>query len=157
MNVARLLAVAALCGFLSTAAHAQGLPATFDPGRDAAADVASAVAMAKAQGKRVLVDVGGQWCSWCHILDRFIAGHADVRALVDANYVWLKVNWSPENKNEKLLSRWPAIRGYPHLFVLDAEGKLLHSQETDVLESGKDYDRAKFIAFLRAWAPPRGA
>ena len=157
MNVARLFAVAALCGFLSAAAHAQGLPAKFEPGRDAAADVATAVAMAKAQGKRVLVDVGGQWCSWCHILDRFIAGHADVRALLDANYVWLKVNWSPENKNEKLLSRWPAIRGYPHLFVLDAEGKLLHSQETDVLESGKDYDRAKFIAFLRAWAPPRGA
>ena len=157
MNVARLFAVAALCGFLSAAAQAQGLPAKFEPGRDAAADVATAVAMAKAQGKRVLVDVGGQWCSWCHILDRFIAGHADVRALLDANYVWLKVNWSPENKNEKLLSRWPAIRGYPHLFVLDAEGKLLHSQETDVLESGKDYDRAKFIAFLRAWAPPRGA
>lgn len=157
MTTMRMLAATLLCGFLSLAAGAQPLPEKFDPARDAAKDVATAVALAKAQGKRVLVDVGGQWCSWCHILDRFIAGHADVRALVDANYVWLKVNWSPENKNEKLLSRWPAIRGYPHLFVLDAEGKLLHSQETDVLESGKDYDRAKFIAFLRAWAPPRGA
>jgi thiol:disulfide interchange protein len=157
MNVARLVAVAALCGFLSGAAHAQGLPEKFDPRRDATADVATAVAMAKAQGKRVLVDVGGQWCSWCHILDRFVAANADVRTLVDANYVWLKVNWSKENKNEALLARWPAIRGYPHLFVLDADGRLLHSQETDVLESGKDYDRAKFVAFLRKWAPPRGA
>ncbi len=157
MTTIRLLPAFLLAAFVSLAAGAQVLPEKFDPARDAAADVATAVAMAKAQGKRVLVDVGGQWCSWCHILDRFVAGNADVRALVDANYVWLKVNWSPENRNEALLSRWPAIRGYPHLFVLGADGRLLHSQETDVLESGKDYDRAKFVAFLRAWAPPRGA
>ena len=62
-----------------------------------------------------------------------------------------------ENKNEALLSKWPAIRGYPHLFVLDGDGRLLHSQETDVLEAGKDYDRAGFSEFLRKWAPPRGA
>ena len=151
-----LLALLALAA-LPLPLRSQTLPDRFDPKRDPAKDLLAALARAKAEGKRVIVDVGGEWCSWCHILDRFIAGHADVRALVDANYVWLKVNWSPENKNEALLSRWPAIRGYPHLFVLDADGRLVHSQETDVLESGKDYDRAKFIAFLRAWAPPRGA
>ncbi|MFO1317798.1 MAG: thioredoxin family protein [Burkholderiales bacterium] len=158
MRTTRVLMMAAcLCGFLSLVAQGQGLPERFDPARDAAADVAAAVAQAKAQGKRVLVDVGGEWCAWCHILDRFVAGNADVRALVDANFVWLKVNWSKENRNEALLSRWPKIRGYPHLFVLDTDGRLLHSQETDLLESGRDYDRAKFVAFLRAWAPPRGA
>ena len=68
---------------------------------------------------------------------------------------WLKVNWSPENKNEALLARWPRIQGYPHLFVLDGDGKLLHSQETGSLESGRDYDKARFLAFLRAWIPPR--
>lgn len=157
MNVLKFVVAAAACGFLAAGASAQGLPAKFDPARDAAGDVATAVAMAKAQGKRVLVDVGGEWCPWCHILDRFVAANADVRALTNANYVWVKVNWSRENKNEALLSRWPAITGYPHLFVLDADGKLLHSQDTGVLESGKDYDKAKFIAFLRAWAPARGA
>jgi thiol:disulfide interchange protein len=157
MNVLKFVVAAAACGFLAAGALAQGLPAKFDPARDAAGDVATAVAMAKAQGKRVLVDVGGEWCSWCHILDRFVAANADVQALTNANYVWVKVNWSRENKNEALLARWPAIKGYPHLFVLDADGKLLHSQDTGVLESGKDYDKAKFIAFLRAWAPARGA
>ena len=132
---------------------AQSLPVKFDPTRDAAADVAAATALAKAQGKRVLVDVGGEWCSWCHILDRFIAANADVQSARDANYVWVKVNWSKENKNEALLSRWPKIQGYPHLFVLDGDGKLLHSQDTGPLEAGKDYDRAKIIAFLKAWAP----
>ena len=144
-------AVAALllappCGF------AQGLPEKFDPSRDAAQDVATAVAAAKAQGKRVLVDVGGEWCSWCHILDRFVAANPDVQALRDAGYVWVKVNWSKANKNEALLARWPAINGYPHLFVLDANGQLIHSQDTDVLEAGKGYDKAKFVAFLRKYS-----
>ncbi|MEP7328073.1 MAG: thioredoxin family protein [Betaproteobacteria bacterium] len=151
-SISRLLAALCLAVFAIVGA-AQSLPAKFDPARDAVADVAAATAQAKAQGKRVLVDVGGEWCSWCHILDRFVAANDDVRALRDANYVWVKVNWSKENKNQALLSRWPKINGYPHLFVLDGTGKLLHSQDTGALESGKDYDHAKLTAFLKSWAP----
>ena len=127
--VRNLVLVAMLVAGMATA-RAQDLASRFDPARDAARDVATAAATAKAQGKRVLVDVGGEWCSWCHILDRFVAENGDVRGLVDAGYVWVKVNWSKENKNEALLSRWPKIDGYPHLFVLDGDGKLLHSQNT---------------------------
>ncbi len=151
-TVARMVVTSALLA-IAVGSAAQSLPVKFDPARDAAADVTTAAAQAKAQGKRVLVDVGGEWCSWCHILDRFVAAHADIQAARDANYVWVKVNWSKENRNEALLSRWPKIEGYPHLFVLDGDGKLLHSQDTGPLESGKDYDRAKIIAFLKAWAP----
>lgn len=156
MNLSTLLnrtSIALLALAFAAATVAQSLPHKFDPARDAADDLAVAMAQAKAQGKRVLVDVGGEWCSWCHILDRFIAANADVRSLRDEGFVWLKVNWSKENKNEALLSRWPKIVGYPHLFVLDGDGKLLHSQDTGALESGKSYDHAKFIAFLKAWAP----
>ncbi|MEO8755829.1 MAG: thioredoxin family protein [Casimicrobiaceae bacterium] len=150
----RLLFSLAATALLAVSLHgvAQDLPAKFDESRDAAADVATAVAAAKAQGKRVLVDVGGEWCPWCHILDRFVAANPDVQALRDAGFVWVKVNWSKANKNEALLSRWPRIPGYPHLFVLDADGKLVHSQDTDVLEAGKDYDKAKFVAFLRKYS-----
>jgi hypothetical protein len=42
--------------------RAQDLPERFDPKRDAAADLAYALELARAQGKRVLVDVGGEWC-----------------------------------------------------------------------------------------------
>jgi thioredoxin-related protein len=127
--------------------------AAFDPSRDAAKDVADAAVLAKTQGKRVMVDVGGEWCSWCHLLDRFIARNADVNELVEKSYVWVKVNYSKENKNEAFLSRWPKIAGYPHLFVLDGDGKLVHSQDTSKLEQGKDYDKAKVVAFLKRWAP----
>jgi hypothetical protein len=67
-------------------------------------------------------------------------------------FVWVKINYSKENKNEALLSRDPKIKGYPHLFVLDGDGKLLHSQDTDELEEGKSYDLDRFHALLRKWS-----
>jgi thiol:disulfide interchange protein len=138
----------ACCGF-PVLAQAQAVPVKFDPSRDAAADVKAAVDEARAQRKQVLVDVGGEWCIWCHILDKFIASHAPVKRLLDDNYVVVKVNWSPQNRNEAVLSQWPKIKGYPHLFVLDDRGQLLHSQDTSELEAGKDYDEGKVLAFLR--------
>ena len=151
-------AVILACAFalLAFGASAAQRADKFDPARNAAEDVARAVAMAKAQGKRVIVDVGGEWCTWCHIMDRFIATNADVRALIDAKYVWVKVNFSKENRNKALLSHWPRIGGYPHLFVLDASGKLVHSQDTGVLESGRGYDKGKFVAMLRKWSASAG-
>ena len=151
----RLLAWLALAPFAG--ALAQALPDRFDPQRDAAKDLATALARAKADGKRVIVDVGGEWCSWCHLLDRFFDAHADLAALRDGRYVWLKVNVSRENRNEALLARWPKIAGYPHLFVLDADGRLLHSQDTGVLERGEGYDATKVRAFLERWASAPGA
>lgn len=147
--------LAALLLAFACSAIALDLPRKFDPARDPAKDVAAAAAEARAQGKRVLVDVGGEWCVWCHLMDDFIAANPDVRSLLDANYVMVKVNWSRENKNEAFLDKLPKIKGYPHLFVLDGDGRLLHSQDTDVLEQGRGYDKARFVAFLKKWAPAR--
>ncbi|MEA1650118.1 thioredoxin family protein [Nitrospirillum sp. BR 11164] len=123
----------------------------FDPARDAAHDVAVAASQAKAQGKRVLVDVGGEWCVWCHRFDALFTDDARLRTLRDQGFVTVKVNWSKENKNEALLGQWPKMAGYPHLFVLDGEGKVLHSQDTGLLEQGKGYDTGKVAAFLTEW------
>jgi thiol:disulfide interchange protein len=138
--------------------HAWGVAALaekFDPARDAEADVDRAVARARAEGKVVLVDVGGEWCAWCHILDRFIASHPEVLRTLQDHYVVVKVNWSPQNRNEKLLSRWPRPSGYPHFYVLDGSGRLLASQATGELEARRDYDEQKMLAFLRRHAPAR--
>jgi thioredoxin-related protein len=123
----------------------------FDPARNASQDVKDAVTEATKDNKRIILDVGGEWCIWCHRIDDFINNHKDVYDLMHNNFVVLKVNYSPENKNEKFLSAYPKIPGYPHFFVLDKRGKLIHSQDTGWLEKGKGYDREKFIAFLNKW------
>jgi thiol:disulfide interchange protein len=124
----------------------------FDPTRDAAADIIAALGDARRTNRRVILDVGGEWCGWCHTLDRYFVQHGDLRALRDTKYVWLKVNYSTENKNTSVLSRYPTITGYPHLFVLEQDGSLLHSQDTVLLESGSTYDYDRMKAFLMKWA-----
>ncbi len=103
----------------------------------------------------MLVDAGGEWCVWCHILDRFFATDGEAQALLDANYVVVKVNYSPENRNRAFFAAYPPVAGYPHLYVLDGNGKLVQSQDTGELEAGEGYDRAKVVAFLKRYAPPR--
>ncbi|HKQ99572.1 MAG TPA: thioredoxin family protein, partial [Pyrinomonadaceae bacterium] len=101
-----------------------------------------------------LLEVGGEWCIWCHIMDGFFEKHTELLALREKNFIMLKINFSEENKNEPVLSRYPAVAGYPHIFVLDRNGKLLHSQDTAQLEEGKSYNLEKFMAFLKTWSPP---
>lgn len=137
-------------------APAASLEPKFDPARDAAQDIRAAITEATRSHKRVILDVGGEWCGWCHALDRYFAEHTDLRALREKNYVWLKVNYSAENKNEKVLSQYPTIKGYPHLFVLERDGTLLQSQDTGLLEQGPSYNLDKMLAFLNKWVPPSG-
>lgn len=86
------------------------------------------------------------------MLHKFVEQEPSVREYLASHYVVVRVNYSDDNSNEAFLSRYPKITGYPHLFVLDQDGKLLHSQDTGVLESGKTYNAEAFGAFLRKWA-----
>ena len=124
------------------------LPARYDASRDPREDIAAAVADAKAAGKRVLIEVGGSWCSWCDQMDRFFAENPDVAALRDSAFVTVKVGVNQGNTYCEALSKFPPVPGYPHFFVLDENGALLQSKDTEELEKGNSYDRDKFIAFL---------
>jgi hypothetical protein len=124
----------------------------YDPKRDPAKDLAAAQAQAAAGHKRILMEVGGDWCSWCKVLDRFFAEHDDVRAARDSEFVLLKVNWSGNNENAEFLAHYPAIHGYPWIFVLDGDGKLLKSVDTNTLESGNTgYSEKAIRDLLAAW------
>lgn len=123
----------------------------YDPGRDAAADLKEAVQIATSTNRRILLEVGGEWCSWCHALDRFLTEQVEVRQALAKKFVMMKVNMSEENRNEAFLGQFPEIPGYPHLFVLDQNGALLHSQGTAELEQDRSYSVEAFLAFIEKW------
>jgi len=129
--------------------------AGYDPSRDPEQDLSSAIADALENSKRIILIIGGEWCVWCHILDRFLSENKDIQILWSDNYVTVKVNVSPENGNEEFLSRYPKVEGYPYFFVLEKDGSLLHSQRTAKLEAGYTYSKEKMREFLKEWAPKR--
>ena len=135
------------------AAATRPLPTGFDPARDPAQDLAAALRIAQATRRRVLVEVGGEWSTWSRALDRFFRAQPELKKIRDANFVSLKVNYSKENPNATFLARWPKVADYPHLFVLDADGRLLHSQPSALLEADKDYDLDAVRTFLVSWSP----
>jgi len=128
----------------------------FDPARDASKDIQDAISQAQKSHKRILLDVGGEWCIWCHRLDTLFLQNKDLAEYLNKHYVVVKINVSKENDNHELLSKYPKVAGYPHLFVLDRNGKLLHSQDTGELEHPKNYpikghDKKKIFNFLEKW------
>ena len=81
----------------------------FDPLRDAAKDIKNAVVDATKENKRILLDVGGEWCIWCHRLDEFILADKEIDSTLHANFIVVKVNYSKENKNEAVLAKYPKV------------------------------------------------
>ena len=128
----------------------------YDVSRDPAKDLQDAIALATKTNKRILMEVGGDWSVYCNMMDATFQGHPQLRREIDAHYVTLKVNYSKENPNQAFLSKYPGIPDYPHFFVLDSKGALLHSQPTHSFEHGKNYNVGKIDGFLKKWAqPPR--
>jgi len=150
-----LLVLAVSLGSLAAHAGAPSKlpPAGYDETRDPAADLAAAIPQAQKESKRILLEVGGEWCVYCRILNKVI--HEDERLMkrLDDGFIVVKVNFSDDVKNEAFLSRYPAIPSYPHLFVLETDGTFLLSQTPDDFMDKDRYVPDKILAFLEKWAP----
>jgi thioredoxin-related protein len=153
----RALAVVALLAFAPVVAVAETntlyVNDSYTPRANPYRDLERAIERASAENKRILIVVGGDWCGWCEIFDRFLALDAEARAAFETSFVVLKVNMSSRNQNVAFLSGFPDSAGYPDFFILDSNGAYLGRQRSDLLEDGRDYDRARMVAFARRWAP----
>ena len=156
MSLTLYLLLAGAAGWVvaSQESLAETLPVysrVYDPGRDPFSDGHAALKLAKATQRRVLIELGGDWCKWCHVLDDFLDKNPDLRAQLHETFVMLKVNVSDANSNEKFLAAFPKPLGYPHMYVADNNGQLLKSQDTaEFLQNGR-YSRERFLRFFKRW------
>jgi thiol:disulfide interchange protein len=140
---------------VSVSAYAADKP--FDPTRDSNKDLHAAMVQARAEHKNILMDVGGNWCPWCIVLDRMLNEDPELHALLEKNYVLLHVNFSRENENLDFLGPYPRAKGYPAWYVLSPKGKLLKAEDTSELEQthklDAGYNKATLTTFLTENAP----
>ena len=148
------------CVMMSTSAVAQkDSVLIYHPEANAKEELKNALAKAKTSNKHVLVMVGGNWCRWCMMFEKFIAKHRDdnskLDSILNSGFVFLHINYSKENKNLEVLSSlsFPQRFGFPVFLVLDAQGTRLHTQNSAYLEEGEGYSEQKIIDFLNHWNP----
>lgn len=123
----------------------------YDPTRDAFADFLAAQADAGVENKLILLEFGGDWCIWCHRLDKFLSQNEALSTELSDVFVVVKVNISDENPNEKFIAQFSKIPGYPHFIITDSKGKEVGTKNTGKLEEGKSYSVKKVRAFVEQW------
>ena len=132
------------------------LPKPYNDKENAEAKIAELVKQAQAENKNIILQAGGNWCIWCLRFNQFVQTTPELKNVVDENYLYYHLNYSPENKNEKVFAKYdnPGAKfGYPVFIVLDKNGKMIHTQDSAVLEEGKGYSIEKVKAFFQEWAP----
>ena len=139
-------------------------PKLYDVNADGKAQIAAAVAKAKKENRRVLVQWGGNWCGWCIRLNELMTSDAALKRELLYEYDVVHVDTGqPSGKNVDLAEKYGADvkkHGFPFLTVLDADGKAIANQETASLEVKNDkgesagvkegHDAKKVVAFLKA-------
>ncbi len=127
----------------------------YDEAADAALQVEQALAKAKTENRRVLIQWGGNWCGWCHLLHDMFEKNAKIRRELMYEYDVVLVDIGHMDKNEDLLKKFDVDlkgNGVPFLTVLDSDGKVLSNQETSSLESKEEgaheHDEAAVMGFL---------
>jgi thioredoxin-related protein len=140
---------------LFCSAHAQDAKGIkiYNPKENAEEAIAKAVEQAKAEGKNIFVQIGGNWCVWCLRFNDFAERDTQINAAIKANYVVYHLNFSPENENKKILERfgYPQRFGFPVFLILNDKGEKIHTQDSSLLEMGKSYSKEKVLAFLFNW------
>lgn len=132
------------------------LPKPYNAAENADARIAELVKKAKTENKNIILQAGGNWCIWCLRFNDFVQTTPELKEIVDANYFYYHLNYSPENKNEKVFAKYenPGAKfGYPVFIVLDQNGKMIHTQDSAVLEEGKGYSKEKVKEFFEKWTP----
>ncbi|MDL1913068.1 MAG: thioredoxin family protein [Bergeyella sp.] len=133
----------------------QHLPKPYNEQDRAEEKIAVLIKKAQKENKKIILQGGGNWCVWCLRFNAFVRGNAEINSILEKNFLYYHLNYSPKNKNKKVFEKYgnPGERyGYPVLLVLDKNGKLIHIQSTQPLEEGNTYSVQKVKALFEQWA-----
>ena len=134
------------------------LVSDYDPRRDNEDLVSAAMERAAAEDKRVLLVLGGDWCGWCKVLENDIDRSEELIDLLDRHYVVAKVycdagspgiRFKPR-KQPQYGASFVSIRAkaYPHIVILDSDGKRLLSRDMGGMVKKGRYSEKKLLRLL---------
>ncbi len=86
-----------------------------------------AFATAQRENKPMLLDIGAVWCHWCHVMDRESYDDAEVAAIVNENFIAVKVDRDErpdiDSRYQAAISAVSGQGGWPLTAFLTPDGK----------------------------------
>ena len=149
-----IISIVAAVMMIANTASAQ-VKKVYDEKIDPMVQIDNALAKAKMEHHYVVCQVGGNWCPWCLRFADFVVNDSVVNSFVTDNFEFIHVNYPRRNAMPQLKQRLnnPERFGFPVFVVMDADGKVLHIQDSSFLEDGKGYSQEKVVRFFKNWTP----
>ena len=129
----------------------------YDEKADARKQIDAALAAARRENRRVLIQWGADWCPWCVLLHERFGSDRNLAKELRYEYDVVLVDVGKKDKNVDLATHYGADvkkHGIPFLTVLGGDGKVLANQSTEPFEiraEGKrSHDGKKLLEFLHA-------
>ncbi|MBI1405937.1 MAG: thiol reductase thioredoxin [Caulobacter sp.] len=126
----------------------------YDPGADADAAVRAAEARAKASGKLLLIDMGGNWCADCLIVSG-IMELPTARAFLAKHYEIVLVDVGRIDRNLQIPARYgmKKLLGVPAVIVVDPKGRVLNPDDAFALADARAMSNQAVLDKLASWVP----
>jgi hypothetical protein len=131
--------------------------ATVQPYNEAAnadAMVAAAFARAQKSHKRVLIDLGGNWCVDCIVLANFVR-LPEIRRFMEAHYEEVLVDVGRFDRNLQIPARFgitERLKGVPALLIATPDGKLVNGDNIFATAEAHSMTPQAIAAYLAKYA-----
>ena len=125
----------------------------YDERANADAVVDSAFARATASGKRVLIDLGGNWCGDCIVLAN-VMQLPEVKRFLAAHYEVVSVDVGRFNRNLQIPARFGIkgrLEGVPAVLVATADGRLVNEGHVSALADARSMTPQAIADWLAQW------
>jgi thiol-disulfide isomerase/thioredoxin len=123
----------------------------YDTRADAHAQVDAAFASARATGRKVLLDFGGNWCPDCRMLAGVLAVPA-VKTWADQHFVTVMIDIGRRDRNVDIAQKYGvSIKGVPAVGVVTADGKLLNPGRVNDLADARSWSQQAVVDLLASW------
>ncbi len=126
----------------------------YDESADANAQFDAAFARAKAAHKRLLIDLGGNWCGDCIVLANFMRLPA-VSKFIRAHYEVVAVDVGRFNKNLQIPARFgltERLKGVPTILVVTPDGKLVNGNNVFATADARNMTPQALADYLARYA-----
>ena len=133
----------------------QPLPYPYDEQADAKAVVAAARVQARREHKKLLIDLGGNWCGDCRVLASIMA-LPDLKPFLDRHFVVAKVDIGRYDRNGDIAAHYGVtgrLDGVPAILVVDPmHDRLVNGGRLFALTDARHMTPQGLADWLAQWA-----